>query len=207
MNTGIKHYSSYVCYSIIFMFRDSSCSEDIFYNYSAVTGGSVTFFDVTGLNGFAKGTWYFLPANDSCYRTLLTNDALAKLCSIYYHIELADLITTTSSCPTYFNHTCNITSLSLYNISDKAPTSYKLVKNTDRGIKNVTYYNLHIVLLDNEFPSQQAHLTRPRDSPYNTPIIVIVVLLIVIIAIVYMQYSHKEQNSGNKRHELIHFEI
>ncbi|QQL10154.1 Ja07 [Japanese cytomegalovirus] len=184
------HCSSYVLYSITFLFRGMHCKEHIIYNYSTVVHGTVTFLDVTGLSGFSKGTWYFTRVNDSCYEIFGAEDALTTLCSVYYHINHTEPSEILSSCPSYFNHTCNLTSLSLYNITPHAPTTYKLVKNTDDRKTNVTFYNLQIKSVVNVLPSE-AH-SASRGSLYNTPIIATIILILVIIVIMYMQSHHKD---------------
>ncbi|APT39921.1 Rh07 [macacine betaherpesvirus 3] len=182
--------SSYVLYSITFLFREMCYTKHIIYNYSTVAGGTVTFFDVTGYSGFTKGTWYFQPVNDSCFNTFVRNDAFTKLCGVYYQINYTDLSTIIESCQTYFNHTCNLTSLSLHNITPQAPTTYKLVKNTVTRKQDITFYNLQIISIENVLPSQANYAS--RGSLYNTPIIATVILIIVITVIVYMQYHHKD---------------
>ncbi|QQL09640.1 RL11 Family [Baboon cytomegalovirus] len=129
----------YLCQSI----NQMKASSHI---YSIEAGDNVTFVDESYSDSFFMGMWFFNITKPSpCYSSIQQNAKLNELCQIYYGNTYYPVqqFNLNEHCKTYFNYTCNETSLHLYNISENAPTTYWLQK-LGRPQKNITFYYLNI---------------------------------------------------------------
>ncbi len=113
----------------IYFFHKATCLK-VSQAFWVPIGGTVTFIDlnVTENTQFNMGVWYIV--NDHC-NWMEFKPIMCKLCEVDYNAEENHQITQYPPSSYYketFNHTCNLTSMYLYNITEQTPTTFKFVK-------------------------------------------------------------------------------
>ncbi|QQL09817.1 RL11 Family [Baboon cytomegalovirus] len=182
------------CY--IYLWKKTTCVKDS-QTFWVPVGGSVTFVDlnVTENTQFHVGRWYI--AGHNC-NLMLLKPIECKLCEVDYDAQDGHKINQYTLSKYYketFNHTCNLTTLHLYNITTETPTTYKFVK--EKTSNQTYFYYLNITTCRNS-PHQTSSLAPITEKHTNTEhaTFIVPVIISVVIALVagclYYRYTKKK---------------
>ncbi|APT39747.1 elongated Cy06 [Cynomolgus cytomegalovirus] len=193
---------------LYFLVKPLNSSPDI-HTYAVPIGGNVTLSDFTNdITHYILGTWYFTSSLGMCQIDISDNDRHRKLCNIFYAQKECETLTLWSACKLAIQHSCNMTTLTIYNVKHYTPKDYTLKKRHRNSTETTQYYRIQLVLPTTQIPKTNTVIFPPPENPgaltsanssYTTTIIVTGVLSILLVILVLM-YCYKNKSPSQHEH-------
>ncbi|QQL10875.1 Rh06 [macacine betaherpesvirus 3] len=181
------------------------------HTYAVPIGGNVTLSDFTNdITHYTLGIWYFTSSSGMCQIDISDNDRHRKLCNIYYARKECTTLSLRSACKLAIQHSCNMTTLTIYNVKDYTPKDYTLKKRHTNSTETTQYYRIQLVFPTTQIPKTNTVVYPPpppenpgastSDNSSYTTTIVVTGVLAMLFAMIVLLYCCLNKSRDQHQH-------